>query len=340
MSLSEQCSILLLSKDRPKYLQRFLTFGRINYSLSTVIADGSTQPLYRIVDEIRDDKVHYKYVVPDLKIKDFVRKVILGLESVQTKYVILMDDDDFLSEIAIEKAINFLETNEGYIAYIGFALDFSLSIKQNDLVYGTVANARKRALAVTFCEDDVSARVSKYIDIKGSYWHGVIRTAELLKVWKIIEECDPQRYESVEVLLNIILLSLGRCHSASDALTLYHQVHNNMISKSLKNDYELSRDENWIAEIEMCLKVIEKQGMLASSPISAKFKKVWFAFQENEKKRVKPSSYIFDTLRRLNYAVRSRLDWEPKLKVSALELPTNQVREFNQITYFLSANKV
>jgi len=340
MSLSEKCSILLLSKDRPNFLQRFLTFGKSNYSLSTLIADGSTQPLYRIVDGVKDDKVHYKYVAPDLKIEDFVRKVILGLENVQTDYVILMDDDDFLSEIAIEKAIYFLENNNGYIAYIGFALDFSLSIKPNCLVYGTVVNARKWALGATFFEDTVSARVSKYIDIKGSYWHGVIRTAELLKVWKIIEECDPQRYETVEVLLNIIILSIGKCYSASDALTLYHQVHDSMISKSLKNDYELSLDENWIAEIETCLKVIEKKGILASAPISAKFKKAWFTFQEDEKKKVQPNYDLFKVLRRLNYAVRSRLDWEPQLKVSALELPANQVKEFNQIIHFLSSNKV
>lgn len=339
MSLSEKCSILLLSKDRPNFLQRFLTFGKSNYSLSTLIADGSSEPLDRIVDGIKDDKVHYKYVTPDLKIKDFVRKVVLGLENVQTDYVILMDDDDFLSEIAVEKAIYFLENHKGYIAYIGFALDFSLSIKPNNLVYGTVVNARKWALGATFFEDKASARVSRYIDRKGSYWHGVIRTAELLKVWKIIEECDPQRYETIEVLLNIIILSLGKCYSDSDALSLYHQVHNLMISKSLKNDYELSLDESWMAEIEICLKIIEEKGILASAPISAKFKKAWFTFHENEKKKVQPNYYFFEVLRRLNYAVRSRLNWEPQLKVSALELPVNQVREFNQIIQFLSSNK-
>lgn len=340
MSLSKKCSILLLSKDRPNFLQRFLTFGKVNYSLSTLIADGSTQPLYRIVDEIEDDKVQYKYVAPDLKIIDFVRKVILSLEHIQTKYVVLMDDDDFLSEIAIEKAMYFLENNEGYIAYIGLALDFSLSIKPNDLVYGTVVNARKWALGATFFEDNASVRVSKYIDIKGSYWHGVIRTAELLKVWKIIEECDPQRYETIEVLLNIILLSLGKCHSDSETLTLYHQVHNSMISKSLKNDYELSLDENWITEIEICLKVIERKGILVSAPISTKIKKVWFTFQENEKKTLQPYYFVSKILRRLNYAVRSRLDWEPHLKVSSLELPTDHVRELNQIIHFLSSKRV
>ena len=103
----DNLTFLLLIKDRPQFLKRWIKFHiNENDNVNIFIADGgkksiSNDDLKKIKNK-KNIKYHkYKY---DKDYRSFVKKVLLSLKKIKTKYVLFCSDDDFLNFKSIFKA--------------------------------------------------------------------------------------------------------------------------------------------------------------------------------------------------------------------------------------------
>ena len=103
-----------------KYLDKF----------NIIVADGSG--LEEIENYFKNDlnikKLNFRYIKypKDQTYSDYFAKLSDSINKVETKYIILADDDDFLSFQGLEKSVEFLENNNDYVTCRGIIGDFRL----------------------------------------------------------------------------------------------------------------------------------------------------------------------------------------------------------------------
>jgi glycosyltransferase domain-containing protein len=247
------CTILVLSRNRDTFLERFNKFVGYQNFFPVIVMDGSD---FKSVLSLNSQKCNFEYFYTgrDESIPHFIRKSIVGLNLVKTKYVMLASDDDFYSESAIKTAIEFLNTNTGFVAHSNRAIDFSILSNVESEVYGEIANLRVWNLSKNNEFEDPAMRIYSYLQSKGSLWHAVVRTDAMKETWNMIQESNPTRFETVEILLNIGLALFGRARADQSDIILFHQVHRNMIAKSIMSDKHLAKDSSWKNEYLQCVK--------------------------------------------------------------------------------------
>ena len=104
-----------------KYLDKF----------TIIVADGSG--LEEIENYFKNDlsikKLNFRYIKypKDQTYSDYFAKLSDSINKVETKYIILADDDDFLSFQGIKKSVDFLENNNDYIICRGKIGEFRLT---------------------------------------------------------------------------------------------------------------------------------------------------------------------------------------------------------------------
>ena len=109
----DNLTFLLLIKDRPQFLKRWIKFHiNENDNVNIFIADGGKKSIsnddLKKINCKKNIKYHkYKY---DKDYRFFVKKVLLSLKKIKTKYVLFCSDDDFLNFKAIFKAKKYLSS--------------------------------------------------------------------------------------------------------------------------------------------------------------------------------------------------------------------------------------
>jgi len=104
-----------------KYLDKF----------TIIVADGSG--LEEIENYFKNDlsikKLNFRYIKypKDQTYSDYFAKLSDSINKVETKYIILADDDDFYSFQGIEKSVEFLENNDDYVTCRGIIGGFQLT---------------------------------------------------------------------------------------------------------------------------------------------------------------------------------------------------------------------
>ena len=104
-----------------KYLDKF----------TIIVADGSG--LEEIENYFKNDlsikKLNFRYIKypKDQTYSDYFAKLSDSINKVETKYIILADDDDFLSFQGIKKSVEFLENNNDYVTCRGIIGGFRLT---------------------------------------------------------------------------------------------------------------------------------------------------------------------------------------------------------------------
>jgi glycosyltransferase domain-containing protein len=118
----ERTSIIIPTHNRPDYLERSINYMR--HSPFSVIYCDSTESPYK-----SELPAHIKYL--HLPGETFVSKVLKGLSSTSTKYVILCPDDDYIMFDALIEGVSFLNQNPNFSFcvgdYVGFKDNFDNS---------------------------------------------------------------------------------------------------------------------------------------------------------------------------------------------------------------------
>ena len=110
--MKKKLTIIVPLKERPDFTKRFISFYlKNNFKYSLILADGGKNSIYEEdLDKIKRSKLEFRYCkfVYDKNHKIFIKKILSALSLVNTKYVMLIDNDDLPISQSIDKCINSL----------------------------------------------------------------------------------------------------------------------------------------------------------------------------------------------------------------------------------------
>jgi glycosyltransferase domain-containing protein len=347
MKPTEDLTILLLVKDRFDFSKRWLDYADLTHlKFPIVVADGSSKDRLRHEVEKVSGLLDIKYIYPgpDLSISDFILKTIIALRSVQTKFTFMASDDDFYFIDAMKKSLTFLDSKADFALCNGGALDFGLSVRptSKNSIFGEIRYVRKLGLYDSYLEDDPVKRISRYRMTNRSYWHSVIATKTLLRSWEIAAELKLTRYDTLEDFLNLYWLTQGKSMNLDSEILLFHQVHNDMISQTLESDLTRENNEVWRSEnrrvedyISMILDGRSIRGEIGSTLDQSNEPEV-FSFLNNLERFF---NFIFTLGKKIMYKVEEKLNIEPKLVLTGLQLSETALLQINEVQKFLTNAK-
>jgi glycosyltransferase domain-containing protein len=193
-------TILLTLWDREIYSQNWIEeniFDDFDY----IIADGSKKESNRIIFKCLENKENIKYVrYPfDANVEDYIRKITDAVSQVETPYVMICDNDDFLNYKGIIKCIEVLEINTDY----GFSHG---TIRGISKIKGDREGKNQRYKIHDYKLDVLSVDGLTGIDaikkslVPYSYvWYGVYRTEVYKKIWNILDSSSIKNLYLIEI---------------------------------------------------------------------------------------------------------------------------------------------
>jgi len=116
VDLKKELTIFVTVRNRQWTVQRVANYYRCEHKANVVIIDSSESPVKEMDNpEILGKNVKYLH----LPGKHYVEKLHDCLEQIDTKYSIVVCDDDFLCPTGLETAVNFLEENPDVVSVRG-----------------------------------------------------------------------------------------------------------------------------------------------------------------------------------------------------------------------------
>lgn len=199
-------TILVTLFDRSYFTKIWL---KENYyeSINYFIADGSkNEDNSKIFKNFKKKNLTYKRFPYDKTLDHYFSKVITSLELIESKYVMISDNDDFINLKGIEKIINFLLINKSFDLAGGdtrFVDKDKTSINRYYLTNQKFSSAELSNL-------DKNEVINKYIKDNSTYlWYCVYQKSILLKVFKIMKNLKIYDWQFLELSHTIITLALS-----------------------------------------------------------------------------------------------------------------------------------
>ncbi len=202
MSLYSKLTIIIPTQDRHKLISRSIDYYR-EFKASILIVD-STKNKYAL-----NDKISIKYIhLPDLSYQEKIQSI---LDKIETKYVCICPDDDFLSEESLEKGINFLELNKDFSFVQGLIVRFNVYFKKYVLTNAIQLNHQKYINE----EKTGTSRVLKLMKDYNNFNFSVYRTHIFRDAINI--SCNVKEVTIVEIMLSTI----ASLHGKSKVLPIF-----------------------------------------------------------------------------------------------------------------------
>ena len=112
-------TIILRLKDRPEYTKRWLIHNLYD-CFEYIICDGSSDNKNKqIIEPFLSDNIQYFKSAPDKNVGTYVKKMNRALKMVKTNFVIMADNDDFISHDGLLKSEAYLSEKKSAIAIQG-----------------------------------------------------------------------------------------------------------------------------------------------------------------------------------------------------------------------------
>ena len=170
MSLLNKLTIIIPSYNRPNYIKRSMLFWN-NLDVAVYILDGSIIPLSNSFLAILNKNIIYKHAT-----KSFIERIKLASSLVNTKYVILLSDDEFYIPSALVKCIEELENNRDLISCGGRCLGFNPI--QNSIQWQMKYTAQR---GYKIINDNPLERISSHMK---NYTPSIIYSITRTEFWK------------------------------------------------------------------------------------------------------------------------------------------------------------
>lgn len=174
-------SLIIPTYNRPNYLGRSLLYYRaLNFSHTIVVADSSSPPVceknQKMVASVNDSlSIHYKLYNPD--INPYI-KLAQAADKVDSDYVVLCGDDDFIIPGTIEQCVRFLQEHTDYVSAHGrVVMSTFLSPEYRRLHYGLCTYSYNQLR--TEDSDSPILRFQNYFVEGGSSYYSVCRRINL-----------------------------------------------------------------------------------------------------------------------------------------------------------------
>ena len=230
--------------NRTKFLNRLLGYlASIAFECQIIIADSS-QP-----DNLQQNIHLVKHYSSHLDITHFTfdceiggyQKTALAVQKVQTPYACFAADDDFLIPGTLNKAVCFLENNQGYSAVQGVGLLFEIS---SGMYYGKINKIYCEHIK-TIEQYSPSQRLIEHLKNYSHTWYSVHRTTHLKNILKRNSNLNLE-FRFGELFPSCLSVIQGKCKKLPD-LYMVRQLHVKR-STNFHPTYQLHdwiSDQNW-----------------------------------------------------------------------------------------------
>ncbi len=221
MEKHSDLTIILTLKDRIPFTYRWMRYmNDMKCPYKILIADGGEDKSIEehLLNPCNYPALDYEYIrYPyDNTIEDYYKKFVNVVSRVQTKYLLLADNDDFYLLDLIPEILEFLDTNKDYVGCRGQTVDltlFSRLGKSNGLVKGDQYQAVVNE-ALSIENDCPLERVETLCrDTKFDYytnWYCIFRSASFQEVWKILGTLPSKEPMIMEVLTLVLMTIKGK----------------------------------------------------------------------------------------------------------------------------------
>ncbi len=224
--MQSSLTIVLTLKGRPLHTLRWLYYANnISLPFPVIIADGDVNPVIEdlLADPTTFPNLKYQYLkYNDVDIPAYYFKCFDVLDKVDTPYVLMSDNDDFVIPSGVQKDISFLDDNPDYICSGGRIPGFSLlsnPINLLDSVTGSISKYSSRYApnplydCRSFSHDLPSKRILEQLLKPLSVHYFAYRTKYLRSIYKELQTFNPS-FMFCELFTMIRTTSLGKVHSS------------------------------------------------------------------------------------------------------------------------------
>ncbi len=231
---SERLTTLCPLKDRPEHFRRFLIgLELVQWREPVVFLDGSGTGT---CDEVWVDaqahanlgQVEYVRFPEDKGWREFLAKMLTGLDRVKTEFVHLTSDDDFPDENNLLLACDLMSARSDVALVSGKVVDFEVRGRKahpHRDVYGSLILEQRHL--------DCSGRYSEAESVLGDTprrrlgrqsrawpYEGVWRTECLREVFSIAKRAGASTYRTLLPIMRTVALSRGKLIHTDDVFTL------------------------------------------------------------------------------------------------------------------------
>ena len=231
----ENLTIIIPSNNRPFFLRRAIKYWN-NYNFPLIIVDGSSETQKKWMDENSNENIQYFY-----KKTSFPDRLNFAAKLVKTKYCILIPDDEFYCVSVLKRCINFLESNNEYVAINGCAIGFFYTFNKlmGEKKYPEWV---KRIRAETDPKERITSHMKDYVNSLGV---SVIKSNMFRKCAGLYANNEFPIFAQWELQMNLILSFAGKSKTVEelmyfrsmeeDSPSIAHVIKNHIPSLNLKN---------------------------------------------------------------------------------------------------------
>ena len=231
----ENLTIIIPSNNRPFFLRRAIKYWN-NYNFPLIIVDGSSETQKKWMDENSNENIQYFY-----KKTSFPDRLNFAAKLVKTKYCILIPDDEFYCVSVLKRCVNFLESNNEYVAVNGCAIGFFYTFNKlmGEKKYPEWV---KRIRAETDPKERITSHMKDYVNTLGV---SVIKSDMFRKCAGLYANNEFPIFAQWELQMNLILSFAGKSKTVEelmyfrsmeeDSPSIAHVVKNHIPSLNLKN---------------------------------------------------------------------------------------------------------
>jgi glycosyltransferase domain-containing protein len=191
-------TIIIPPHNRHDYLDRILEY-LAGYEFDIIISDSSEKQYIFKKDYSQVRYYHY----PN---QSFSQKIDQTLQFVNTKYCMLMAEDDFYVPETIHSCISFLESNEAYSSCQGWYTRFSGGKKKSIFIKLMYLNIFNRDIKSNDALERIRLLLRSYIQL----FYSVHKTDNLKQTFQFSNENKISNMFVIELLIALISISNGK----------------------------------------------------------------------------------------------------------------------------------
>jgi glycosyltransferase domain-containing protein len=200
-------TFLLTLKDRSEHTEYWIK-NNFNPKYHYHIADGSiNKENEEIFFKYQHKNIVYKHYGFDNSISKYLNKIRDSIKEIESEYIMLCDNDDFINSVGVEKCINALDNNSDFTC-AGGAIYSVFQNPSNQNLYNLPIPFLNNS-KIHNCEESFST----FVEVRREYkylYYSVFRKADLIKIWNFIVDFNINDLFLIEMLYNDLTLFWGK----------------------------------------------------------------------------------------------------------------------------------
>lgn len=236
-------TIILPIKDNQEMTKRWLDYAvKENFNFKIRVADGGSKKFTEIINYNKKLNLDYSYHGLDSTHFKYINKIYKELKNVNTKFILLADNDDFYIKSMILRSICFLEKNKSYSSCGGNIFKFVSSEKYKGKITYTTFSKQN-----SFEDNSPTTRLKKISNSYNEIFYDVMKTKDMLNFTKNFLELNKSKfnYFFYPFCLSFYLVSVGKVKKFQEVILLRQEDYQSSTSSGVISLKSIFFDENF-----------------------------------------------------------------------------------------------